>query len=135
MRLQREGWYATVCLTGIRIDEMPCLVVTGNLDAARRRLAPPPTLPSFRKVAGTCPACSGSTLMLGAGDHVTCSWIGCPDPMSASRRLVPLDDAAIGRAARAIADRFFEYENSEDREFCLETARVALAAAEETPHG
>ncbi len=99
-------------------------------DDARTR-----SLPPFHKVAGTCPACSGSTLMLGAGDHVTCSRIGCPDPMAASRRLVPLDDAAIGRAARAIADRFFEYENSEDREFCLETARVALAAAEETPHG
>lgn len=31
-------------------------------------------------VEGYCPECGGRTLILGAGGHVTCSWINCPDP-------------------------------------------------------
>ncbi|MCC6271246.1 MAG: hypothetical protein IT190_08210, partial [Microbacteriaceae bacterium] len=96
------------------------------------------SLPRFHKVAGTCPACSGSTLMLGAGDHVTCSWIGCPDPMAARRRLAPLDDAAIERAARAMFKRVYpgSWTWTDDQRYAyMASARVALAAAEETPHG
>lgn len=111
-------------------ERKPCLVVTGDLDVVRRRLDPPPTLPSFRKVAGTCPACSGSTLMLGAGDHVTCSWIGCPDPMAARRRLAQpaVSDDTRTRAAHVIAEAMFGWTNV----LGVETGRAvvdALAAA------
>ncbi len=94
--------YSCAYCSFMKADRPQCLIVTGDLDAARAALDPPPALPTFHKVAGTCPACSGSTLMLGAGEHVTCSWIGCPDPMAARRRLAPLDDAAIERAALVI---------------------------------
>ncbi len=38
-------------------------------------------------VAGTCPMGCGKTLFLGAGGHVTCSWIKCPDPARADKLL------------------------------------------------
>jgi hypothetical protein len=34
-------------------------------------------------VQGRCPACSGSSLFLGDGGHVTCSRSDCPDPCAA----------------------------------------------------
>jgi len=37
-----------------------------------------------RKVQGYCPMGCGSTLFLGAGGYVTCSFIGCPDPGAVS---------------------------------------------------
>jgi hypothetical protein len=40
-----------------------------------------------RKVVGTCPACRNTTLFLGKGGHVTCSWHQCPDPCAADKRL------------------------------------------------
>jgi hypothetical protein len=32
------------------------------------------------KVVGYCPMGCGQTLFLGAGGHVTCSFVGCPEP-------------------------------------------------------
>lgn len=32
------------------------------------------------KVAGNCPMGCGSTLFVGEGGHITCSYIECPDP-------------------------------------------------------
>lgn len=40
-----------------------------------------------QKVAGRCPVCNGESLFLGAGGHVTCSRIECPDPCSADELL------------------------------------------------
>lgn len=34
-------------------------------------------------VQGRCPACSRTALILGAGGHITCSHIDCPDPCAA----------------------------------------------------
>jgi hypothetical protein len=34
----------------------------------------------FPRVAGRCPSCRGASLFLGAGGHVTCSRLDCPDP-------------------------------------------------------
>lgn len=36
------------------------------------------------QVIGVCPMGCGSTLFLGSGGYVTCSWEGCPDPGAAS---------------------------------------------------
>lgn len=38
----------------------------------------------FPKVQGRCPACRMSTLFVGAGGYITCSWLSCPDPGAAS---------------------------------------------------
>lgn len=38
-------------------------------------------------VQGRCPACSRSTLILGAGGHVTCSHLDCPAPTAADEVL------------------------------------------------
>jgi hypothetical protein len=35
-------------------------------------------------VRGRCPACSRTTLILGAGGYVTCAHLDCPNPSSAS---------------------------------------------------
>jgi len=35
---------------------------------------------SYPGVKGRCPMGCGETLFLGAGGHVTCSFIDCPDP-------------------------------------------------------
>jgi hypothetical protein len=35
------------------------------------------------QVAGQCPSCRGSSLFLGAGGHVTCSRLDCPNPAAA----------------------------------------------------
>lgn len=45
--------------------------------------ADPGTL-AFPRVQGMCPTCGSSSLFLGAGGYVTCSWIQCSDPCSAS---------------------------------------------------
>ena len=34
----------------------------------------------YPKVKGRCPMGCGETLFLGAGGHVTCSWVECPHP-------------------------------------------------------
>lgn len=39
------------------------------------------------RVQGRCPACNGSSLFLGAGGHVTCSRLDCPDPTKADDML------------------------------------------------
>jgi hypothetical protein len=39
------------------------------------------------KVVGSCPMGCGATLFLGAGGHVTCSFIGCPDPSAVDKIL------------------------------------------------
>lgn len=56
----------------------------------------------------------------------------------AGESLGPFDEAAVDRAARAIAARegytnFDETFDGEDREFYIESARDALRAALETP--
>lgn len=38
-------------------------------------------------VQGRCPACSRTTLILGAGGHVTCSHLDCTDPCAADEVL------------------------------------------------
>lgn len=45
----------------------------------------------FPEVKGYCPMGCGSTLFLGEGGFVTCSWINCPDPETVSKIL---EDAA-----------------------------------------
>lgn len=42
--------------------------------------------PDMTVVAGQCPACGG-TLYLGAGGHVICPRLACPDPVAADRLL------------------------------------------------
>ncbi|MDH6116873.1 hypothetical protein ABH930_000292 [Kitasatospora sp. GAS204A] len=41
----------------------------------------------FPTVQGRCPACTRSTLILGAGGYVTCAHLECPDPTAASNLL------------------------------------------------
>lgn len=38
-------------------------------------------------VAGECPACGRSVLVLGDGGYVTCSLIDCPDPEAVTKIL------------------------------------------------
>jgi hypothetical protein len=38
-------------------------------------------------VRGKCPACGGTTLFLGSGGYVTCSWIRCANPVAPSEAL------------------------------------------------
>lgn len=40
-----------------------------------------------QRVSGQCPACHGSSLMLGDTGHVTCMRLECPDPLLADKRL------------------------------------------------
>lgn len=46
-------------------------------------------------VQGRCPACSGPSLFLGEGGHVTCSRLDCPDPTAA-------DDLLHGQEASLV---------------------------------
>ena len=39
------------------------------------------------RVQGRCPACNATTLFLGNGGHITCSWIDCEEPGAANRWL------------------------------------------------
>lgn len=39
------------------------------------------------EITGRCPMGCGATLFLGAGGHVTCSWIECPNPAAADELL------------------------------------------------
>jgi hypothetical protein len=32
------------------------------------------------RIETRCPACGHQTLFLGSGGHLTCSWVGCPEP-------------------------------------------------------
>lgn len=65
-------------------------------------------------VQGRCPACSGSSLFLGEGGHVTCSRIDCPDPTAADD-LLHGEEAALARllggggAGRGIAGMLTQY--------------------------
>jgi hypothetical protein len=34
-------------------------------------------------IAGKCPMGCGDSLFVGAGGHITCSWIECPNPSAA----------------------------------------------------
>jgi hypothetical protein len=42
---------------------------------------------TFVNVQGRCPACSGSSLFLGEGGHVTCSRSDCPSPTAVDNLL------------------------------------------------
>jgi hypothetical protein len=42
---------------------------------------------NFPDVQGRCSACGLTTLFLGAGGHVTCSWAECPNPGAADELL------------------------------------------------
>lgn len=66
-------------------------------------------------VQGRCPACSGSSLFLGEGGHVTCSRLDCPDPTAADD-LLHGGEAALARllgggggAGRGIAGMLTQY--------------------------
>jgi hypothetical protein len=32
------------------------------------------------RIETRCPACGNATLFIGAGGHLVCSWLKCPDP-------------------------------------------------------
>lgn len=40
-----------------------------------------------KAIQGYCPMDCGETLFVGAGGHITCGYIGCPDPSAVSRTL------------------------------------------------
>ena len=50
-----------------------------------------PTPPSWRNqhpwIRGKCPMGCGETLFVGAGGHITCSWVDCPRPDAADALL------------------------------------------------
>ena len=46
------------------------------------RERPPGGRTAFPTVQGRCPACRGASLFLGAGGHVTCSRLDCPNPVA-----------------------------------------------------
>lgn len=46
-------------------------------------------------VAGRCPMGCGSTLFLGAGGHVTCSFVDCPDPAAVDELLKAADGVVL----------------------------------------
>lgn len=39
---------------------------------------------AFPTVQGHCPACTRTTLILGAGGYITCAHLDCPNPTAAS---------------------------------------------------
>lgn len=47
-------------------------------------------------VRGKCPRGCGSTLFLGDGGYVTCSWFACPEPDAASTVLLSLGSDETG---------------------------------------
>jgi hypothetical protein len=70
---------------------------------------------NFPKVAGRCPNCRRESLYLGAGGHVTCSFLGCGAPTLADEVLHDgIEAHAHELRARA--------ESAEDR--CLRAARA-----------
>jgi hypothetical protein len=42
---------------------------------------------AYPEIKGYCPMGCGSTLFLGEGGFVTCSWINCPDPEAVTKIL------------------------------------------------
>ncbi|MFF8412874.1 DUF6085 family protein [Streptomyces omiyaensis] len=58
-------------------------------------------------VQGQCPACRGTSLFLGAGGHVTCARIDCPNPTAADDFLhssaAPLVTGTLTHLAEATA--------------------------------
>jgi hypothetical protein len=56
-------------------------------------------------VRGRCPACSRTTLILGAGGYVTCAHLDCPNPSAASEALDrPTDTATEVDLLRTLVD-------------------------------
>ena len=48
-----------------------------------------------------CPACGNSTLFVGSGGHITCSWLKCPEPSLQARST--LRTALAGSATTMVA--------------------------------
>lgn len=44
-------------------------------------------------VEGKCPACGSRTMFVGVGGFLTCSLIGCPDPLAPSKAIGVTFDA------------------------------------------
>jgi hypothetical protein len=61
---------------------------------------------AFPDVQGRCPACGWTTLFLGAGGHVTCARLDCPNPCAADDQLHQTRpaEAALARIA-TLADQ------------------------------
>ncbi|WP_282790867.1 DUF6085 family protein [Streptomyces sp. CC224B] len=53
----------------------------------------------FGAVQGRCPACRSASLFLGAGGHVTCARLDCPDPSAADELLHGERQSAVQAAA------------------------------------
>lgn len=62
--------------------------VQGVLNAlAAQPVSTAPLAAGLPLVRGNCPACGRASLFLGAGGHVTCSIIDCPNPSAADEQL------------------------------------------------
>ena len=67
----------------------------------------PPEADRGRKIVGVCPLGCGETLFLGDGGHITCSYVGCPDPTGAGSLLSEAASAQrTQEAVASAADRF-----------------------------
>lgn len=43
------------------------------------------------RLRGRCPACRNTTLFVGEGNLITCSWLECPDPGAVNKMLVTVN--------------------------------------------
>lgn len=76
------GGYGT--MPGDELGLCPC----GHRDAMCHRANAARWCPGAHPtVAGVCPNGCGTTLFLGSGGHITCSWIDCSNPAAADELL------------------------------------------------
>jgi len=70
----------------------------------------PPEAGQDRKIVGVCPMGCGETLFLGDGGHITCSYVGCPDPTAAGGLLTQAASAQRTEEAVTSASERFKLE-------------------------
>lgn len=86
----------------------------------------------YPRVQGKCPHGCGDTLFLGAGGHVTCSWLHCPDPAAADLflRVDAGETVTLRRALERIRDYQAEIESDAEIVYVMQAiARDALSAS------
>jgi hypothetical protein len=63
-----------------------------------------------RRVPGRCPNGCGETIFLGAGNHLTCSYLPCPEPdtMRVFERLIAQRKQVLAEVAELFAEAMYD---------------------------
>lgn len=74
---------------------------------------------SDERIVTRCPACRNQTLFVGAGGHLTCSWLKCPNPSFEEARSAAADHAAVLATLAAFTQihEHWEFEDLSEADF------------------